>query len=88
VDEMSNLFGNHMSPARAKQNREIMKAKEVRYPFKHLQQYKGMIRPEEFEKVFPSIQFVRIPVHKAVYWMFETAVDMDLFKAWEKSHGN
>lgn len=83
----ANLFGNHMSPARAKQNREMLKTKLIRYPYQYTQQFKGMIRPEEFERVFPSITFCRIPVHQTVYWLFETAVDMDMFAAWEKSRG-
>jgi hypothetical protein len=75
---------NHMSPARAKQNKAMMKTKGVRYPFLHRQEHKGIIRPEEFEQAFPAIMFCRIPVHRDVYWLFETALDIDLFKVWEK----
>lgn len=76
---------NQMSLARARENRAILKVKEARYPFLYRQTYKGLLRPEWFEQTFPSIPFVRVPINKDVYWRFETALDLDLFKAWEKS---
>jgi hypothetical protein len=76
----------NMSPAKAKENRAMIKVKSVRYPFVHRQKYAGLIRPEEFEAVFKSISYCRIPVHNNAYWMFETAMDMDLFKEWENNY--
>lgn len=77
---------NQMSPARAKENRAMIKVKSVRYPFVYRQVYAGVIRPEEFEAVFKSVSYCRIPVHKDAYWLFETGMDMDLFKAWERDY--
>jgi hypothetical protein len=76
---------DRMSPTRAKNNKMWMKTKSIRYPFTHKQVTRRVIKPEDFEFVFPNIAFVRAPVHDAVFWMFEDAMDMDLFAAWEKS---
>jgi hypothetical protein len=75
----------HMSPNKAKENRELLRVKQITYPYMTTTMLKDKVRPDAFGETFKSIVFAYIPIHNTCYWLFREPIDLDLFKEWRKS---